>query len=310
MDVTWFVSTVLLVLGIILALVRAFLGYLEARLLFASETMTVQQDYEAATAVGLNTECLRSGATLWSPKFIDASKPRILFLHGNNCCLLSLKPFFRLFRNDYNIFAIDYRGFGKAAASRSCAFSAATICTVDADAWEAWQVMVSRGPTSMYNIIAGHSLGAAITIDLAARILHYQHKTQPLHQVVLMNGWASFTKLVNHMLGSLSACIPLSIVWESSTTLQSLNPYIKKYMHPPSPYKPIVVVHARDDMMIPFEHSVELSNVVCPDLVDFIELPSNSTCSKLCLQLDPAHQNSHACSILVYKNLWQRYVIS
>lgn len=310
MDTAWFVSTVLLVLGIILALVRAFIGYLEAHLLFYSETLTVQQDYEAATAVGLNTECLPSGATLWSPKVIDATKPRILFLHGNNCCLRTLTPFFRLFIDEYNIFATDYRGFGKAAASRSCAFSAATVCTVNADAWEAWLAMVSRGPTSMYNIIAGHSLGSAIAIDLAARVLHYQHKTQPLSQLILMNGWASFTRLVNHMLGGFSACLPLSIVWESSTTLESLNPYIKKYMDPPAPYKPVVVVHSRDDGLIPFQHAVELANVVCAEFVDFVELPSGSKCSKACLTLEPVHRSSHACAVIVYKNLWTRYVLS
>lgn len=309
MDVAWFVSTVLLVLGIILTLARAFIGYLEARLLFTSETMTVEEDFEAATKVGLITECLRSGATLWSPKIIDPDKPRILFLHGNSCCLRTISPFIRLFRDTYNIFAVDYRGFGKAAASRSCSFSAATVCTVDADAWEAWLVMVSRGPASMYNIIAGHSMGSAVCIDLAARVLHYQHKTQPLHQVILMNGWASFARLVNSMLGSLSCCLPLSIVWESADVLQSLNPLIKKYIHPPAPYKPIVVVHCRDDGLIPYDHAVELANVVAPNLVDFVELPRGGRCSKICLELSPNHHSNHACSVLTYINIWRRFVI-
>lgn len=309
MDTAWFVSCVLLVISIIFALARAFVGWTEAYLVFYSATMTVQEDAMFAAKVGLVTECLPSGATLWSPKFIDAQKPRILFLHGNSQCLATLTPFFRMFRNDYNIFAIDYRGFGKAAASRSCAFSAATVCTVNADAWEAWVTMTARGPSNMYNIIAGHSLGGAICIDLAARILHYQHKTQPLHQILLMNTWASYAKLINCMLGSLSACVPLSIVWESSTTLQSIKPLIRKYMHPPVPFKPVIVIHARDDSLIKFEHSVELANVLSPDLVDLVELPSGSACSKLCMELEPAHQNSHACSILVSKQLWQRYVI-
>lgn len=309
MDTAWFISTVLLVLGIILALVRAFIGYLEASLLFASEKLTVTEDFEAASSVSLNTECLPTGATLWSPKIIDPLKPRILFLHGNNSSLKTITPFIRLFTNAYNVFSVDYRGFGKAAASRSCSFSAATVCTVNADAWAAWVAMVSRGPTSMFNIIAGHSLGSAIAIDLAARVLHYQHKTQPLSQLILMNGWASFTRLVNHMMGSLSACLPLSIVWESSTTLESLNPYIKKYMHPPSPYKPVVVVHCRDDGMIPFDHAVELANTLSPELVDFIELPLNGKCSKICLELDPRHVSNHACSVITYMDIWRRYAL-
>ena len=99
----------------------------------------------------------------WIPA-ADADAPTFLYLHGqthNN----STHPEHaqRLYQLGYNVLMVDYRGFGR---SRGGGQPSETKLYEDAEA--AWNYLTHvRGIKPQHTFIYGHSLGAAIAVELA-----------------------------------------------------------------------------------------------------------------------------------------------
>jgi pimeloyl-ACP methyl ester carboxylesterase len=93
-----------------------------------------------------------------------AGRPTILYLHGVRWSLGN--NVFRIARwheLGFNVLAIDYRGFGASDGDLP------SEAKVYADARAAWEEVVRREPRADQRFIYGHSLGAAVALDLAAQ---------------------------------------------------------------------------------------------------------------------------------------------
>ena len=101
-----------------------------------------------------------------SAKFFvnDSAQFTILFSHGNAEDIFGSEPFFEKLRDaGFNVFAYDYRGYGMSdgAPSEQNAYE---------DAEAAYNYLVNELKIAPEKIIIhGRSLGAAVSIDLAAR---------------------------------------------------------------------------------------------------------------------------------------------
>jgi alpha-beta hydrolase superfamily lysophospholipase len=92
-----------------------------------------------------------------------AEAPAILYLHGIRWSLGN--NLFRIARwreLGFSVLAIDYRGFGRSDGELP------SEAQIYADARAAWAELKRREPAGDRRFIYGHSLGAAVAIDLAA----------------------------------------------------------------------------------------------------------------------------------------------
>ena len=98
----------------------------------------------------------------WLPA-AAADAPTLLYLHGTRWSLgNSLFRIARLHGLGFNILAIDYRGFGRSDGDLP------SESQIKADARAAWTEVVRREPRADRRYIYGHSLGAAVAIELGA----------------------------------------------------------------------------------------------------------------------------------------------
>jgi len=100
----------------------------------------------------------------WVPA-AKAGAPAILYLHGIRWSLGN--NLFRIARwreLGFNVLAIDYRGFGKSDGELPSELQ------IYADARAAWQELSRREPRVERRFIYGHSLGAAVAIELGATV--------------------------------------------------------------------------------------------------------------------------------------------
>ena len=90
-------------------------------------------------------------------------RPTLLYLHGTRWSLgNSLTRIVRFHALGFNVLAIDYRGFGRSDGGLP------SEVAIKADARAAWAEVVRREPRADRRFIYGHSLGAAVAIDLGA----------------------------------------------------------------------------------------------------------------------------------------------
>jgi len=91
--------------------------------------------------------------------------PAVLYLHGIRWSLGS--NLFRIARwreLGFNVLAIDYRGFGRSDGDLP------SEVQIYADARAAWNELAKREPNPELRFIYGHSLGAAVALELAANV--------------------------------------------------------------------------------------------------------------------------------------------
>ena len=92
-----------------------------------------------------------------------ADAPTLLYLHGTHWSLgNSLFRIARFRRLGFNVLAIDYRGFGKSDGDLP------SEDQIRDDARAAWKELVRRERHADRRFIYGHSLGAAVAIELGA----------------------------------------------------------------------------------------------------------------------------------------------
>jgi fermentation-respiration switch protein FrsA (DUF1100 family) len=176
--------------------------------------------------VSINTA---DGVTLhgW---FIEGRSSRVLlFFHGNAGNISHRLGSIRQFKDlGLSVLIVDYRGYGQSEGR-------ASERGINRDADAAWRYLIEeRGADAKDIIIFGRSLGASVASRLAA-----QH--QPLALVVE----SSFTS-VPDIAQDLYPWLPVR--WLSRLNHATLE-YIKEVRCP------VLVVHSRDDEIIPFHHA-------------------------------------------------------
>jgi len=190
-----------------------------------SLTMTpidVGMDYED---VSIETA---DGVTLhgW---FIEGQSSRVLlFFHGNAGNISHRLDSIRQFRNlGLSVLIIDYRGYGQSGGKT-------TESGLYRDADAAWRYLIEdRGLSASDIVLFGRSLGASVAARLAA-----QHRPMAL---IVESSFSSIPDIAQELYPWLPAR------WMSRYS-HATRDYVRDV------HSPLLVVHSRDDDIIPFHH--------------------------------------------------------
>ena len=221
----------ILVVAVCYGLLLVVVYFMQGRMLYLSEvpgrtlTMTpadVGMDYQD---VIIETT---DGVTLHGWFVAGRSSRVLLFFHGNagniSHRLDSIRQFQAL---GLSVLIIDYRGYGQSEGRT-------TESGIYRDADAAWRYLIeNRGMVANDIVIFGRSLGASVASRLAAQ-------TQPLALIVE----SSFTS-VPDIAQDLYPWLPVH--W-----LSRLSHATREYVR--DVHCPVLVVHSRDDEIIPFHH--------------------------------------------------------
>jgi len=161
--------------------------------------------------------------------FVPGTTRRVLlFFHGNAGNISHRLESIRQFRNlELSVFIIDYRGYGQSEGR-------ATEAGIYRDAEAAWRYLTeTRGVSPEDIVIFGRSLGASVAARLAGQ-------QKPLALIVE----SSFTS-VPDVAQELYPWLPVR--W-----LSRMNHATRDYVR--DVRCPVLVVHSRDDEIIPFHH--------------------------------------------------------
>lgn len=255
-------------------------------------------------ALGLEQDRLPSGGIIWYDRTLcrDPSykeRATILFVHGNSLNLDSLADALRLAKKEnLRVAALDFRGYGMALnISPSCD-------TVQQDALEAWVYMVNRcacvdRSKAAPMILAGHSLGGAIAIqlvrDLACNPL-FSSIRMPDQLVLLQTFW-DYRAIANCFLGDFfSELIPLSCSWPSADNLAE----VYGGRCPRRPPSNVLIVYSPDDHIIPASHGPKLAEYVPRDKLTLVSLPP----------IPPGGGQAHRMSVTRFWDDWSQYLYS
>jgi abhydrolase domain-containing protein 12 len=147
-----------------------------------------------------------------------STRPTVLYLHGN-AMNRAYHSRIRLYgawtsRLRANILAIDYRGFGNSEGSP-------TEEGLALDARAAWDWLIINGARPEDILLAGHSLGTAISTRLAASLTQEQVAYKGL---VLMSPFSSITTLLDtyHLFGFVPLMSPLRMIRGASSMAHNL----------------------------------------------------------------------------------------
>jgi len=179
--------------------------------------------------------------------FIEAEKPRgvVLFCHGNagniSHRLDSIAIFHRL---GLSTFIFDYRGYGESQGSIS---EEGAYQDVEA----AWSYLVKIRETAPDEIIVfGRSLGGAVASHLAKN-----HNPKGL---IIESSFTSVPDLAADLYPFIPVRFLLRIKYETVKNLKFVN-------------CPVLIVHSRDDDIIPFTHGRRLFDAAMPPK-EFLEI--------------------------------------
>ncbi len=223
----------LLAAGYALVLVAIYL--MQGRMLYLpnvpGRALAVTPDAERLDYEDVSIET-DDGVTLhgW---FVPGGTGRVLlFFHGNAGNISHRLESIRQFRNlEMSVFIIDYRGYGQSGGRT-------TEHGLYRDADAAWRYLTdTRGVRPQDIIVFGRSLGASVAAHLAS-------KQEPLALIVE----SSFT--------SVPDIAKEFYPWLPVRWLSRLQHATRDYVRDVS--CPILVVHSRDDEIIPYHHGREI----------------------------------------------------
>ncbi len=239
----------LVIAAAIVYLVLVLLVYFgQSRLIYFPET---EQDISfTPTQIGLAYESVKISTTDnetlhgWFVPTPEA-KATVLFFHGNAGNISHRMDYLPMFhRLGYNLFIIDYRGYGQSSGSPS---ESGTY----QDAQAAWRYLVEdKGVVPSRVVIFGESLGGAVASWLAAR--------EKPGALVLASAFTS----VPDMATKIYPFLPVHLISRFDyNTLESLR----------SVACPVLVAHSPEDEIVPFKHGQKLYQAA-PEPKQFLTL--------------------------------------
>lgn len=176
--------------------------------------------------------------------FVPASEPRatLLFFHGNGGNVSHRIDSLKLFRElDLSVFILSYRGYGKSGGRPS-----ETGTRLDATA--AWRHLIEeRGITASRIVVFGRSLGAAVAAELAVR--------EVAGAVILESAFTSAADLGAEVYPWLPVRWLIRHEYEVLGRVVAID-------------APILVVHSRDDEIVPFAHGRRIADAVGAPLLE------------------------------------------
>lgn len=193
------------------------------------------------TDIYLETE---DGETIhgWHLKPNQKSKGIVYFLHGNAENISThTGSVVWLIEEGYEIFALDYRGFGKSTGKPD--LHGALIDIKKGYDW----VISKDGPNQPNIFILGQSLGAALTLSFAS---HSKGLESQVSGIIVDAGFPSFRGIANEKLSEFWLTWPLQypLSWLIPSKYDAEN-HINKI----API-PLLVIHSTNDVVIPFHH--------------------------------------------------------
>lgn len=186
----------------------------------------------------------KDGETLhgWHLKPNQPSKGIIYFLHGNAENISThTGSVVWLIEEGYELFALDYRGFGESTGTPD--LQGALI-----DISRGYEWVISQSINDKKNIfILGQSLGAALTLSFAS---HHTEIRKYVNGIIVDAGFASFRGIAKEKLSNVWLTWPFQhpLSWlipskyDSETDLSNIAPI------------PLLVIHSTNDVVIPFHH--------------------------------------------------------
>ena len=176
----------------------------------------------------------------WPAARVDA--PAVLYFHGSRWNLTGqLYRIRQLHDFGFAVLAVDYRGFGKSDGG------VPSEASVYEDAHAAWGRFATLVPDAKRRIIYGHSLGAAVAVDLAAWLdAGYEGSGEPARGLVMES---SFTTLADVAKALSYSWLPVQ--WILTQKFDSLGKISHVRM-------PVLFVHGAADRFVPARFSQAL----------------------------------------------------
>jgi hypothetical protein len=226
--VQWLMRAALLLLGFYaIALGLVYFG--QERLLFSPEVLPAGHRFDLPDVQEVSVPV--AGATLNALHFKQSNaRGVVFFLHGNGGSLrswLTSTEFYR--RTGYDLFMLDYRGFGKSSGSIT------SEAQLHADVRAAWR-LIEPQYAGRRKVIYGRSLGTGLAAHLAREVR--------ADLLVLVSPYFSIADLA----ATYYPWVPLALLRYPLRTDQVL-PHINM---------PILIMHGADDELIPYAHAERL----------------------------------------------------
>jgi len=215
--------------------VSILLYYLQDYLLFKPEKLDkdFQYFYDNQEVEEYNIET-RDGALINGLHF-KVKKPKgvVLYLKGNSKSMRGWGKFAVDFtRHDYDVFMIDYRGFGKSTGRR-------TQKALKNDLQLIYNKMKEK-VDEKYIILYGRSLGSGFATKLAS--------TNQPRMLILDAPYYSLSKVTARY----APFMPMSVILKYPIPTYKWLKYVEC---------PIHIIHGTNDKLIPFKSSVKLSKI-------------------------------------------------
>lgn len=207
---------------------------MQERLLFFPESLPQDFDYslpENAEEVFFDTEDGARINALWyrvedSNEDVEESSGVILYFHGNAGSLRTWKSVApQILSTGYDLFIIDYRGFGKSTGKLS-------EKGLYADGRGAYRELLARGYEPEDIVVLGRSIGTGIACEIAA--------TEEIGALILETPFTSMVELATEYIPVLPRLI--------------LNYKFKNEKKAAQIDVPTLIIHGDRDEVIPIEH--------------------------------------------------------
>ncbi|MDC0662466.1 alpha/beta hydrolase [Marinobacter sp. SS21] len=182
----------------------------------------------------------------WLPAATDTSLGTVYFLHGNAQNISShILNVAWLPEAGYNVFLIDYRGYGQSTGDPDLAGA-----LHDAETGLRW---LTQNQRSAPLVLLGQSLGGAIGIALASE-WSARGEQPPLDAVILDASFTGFRAIAREKLGEFWLTWPLQVPlsWTIPADYEGID-----HIAGIAP-TPVMIIHSRRDGIIPFHHGPQL----------------------------------------------------
>ncbi|MBI3774798.1 MAG: alpha/beta hydrolase, partial [Gammaproteobacteria bacterium] len=180
----------------------------------------------------------------WLPAQTPA-QGSVVFFHGNAENISThIGSVYWLPAAGFNVFLLDYRGYGLSAGEPS-------LPGINADAIAALQLVMERSDIDTSRVVVlGQSLGAAVSIYALA---HSPYRTQ-IKALVVDSVFAGHRQITQEKLSAFWLTWPLQ--WPLAMTVS--DDYSPKNAIASIAPVPLLVIHGTGDRVIPIEHSRQL----------------------------------------------------